>query len=116
MATFADPVDAVSAAIDIAREVEEMNRSLSERLCLKMGIHGGHCLLVTLNNRIDYFGQTVNIAYRLLRLARGGELCLSNAICGNPQVTDLLDSFGVPTERVDAVESDAKAMAYTLQR
>jgi len=116
MATFADPVDAVSAAIDIAREVEEMNRSLSERLSLKMGIHGGHCLLVTLNNRLDYFGQTVNIAYRLLRLARGGELCLSIDICENPQVTDLLDSFGVPTERVDAVESDAKAMAYTLQR
>jgi class 3 adenylate cyclase len=116
MATFADPVDAVSAAIDIVREVEEMNRSLSERLCLKMGIHGGHCLLVTLNNRLDYFGQTVNIAYRLLRLAKGGELCLSSDICENPQVTDLLDSFGVPTERVDAVESGAKAMTYMLQR
>ena len=116
MATFADPVDAVSAAIDIVREVEEMNRTLSERLCLKMGIHGGHCLLVTLNNRLDYFGQTVNIAYRLLRLARGGELCLSHDICENPQVADLLDSFGVPSERVDAVESDVKAMAYMLQR
>jgi class 3 adenylate cyclase len=115
MATFADPVDAVGAAIDIAREVEEMNRTLSERLCLKMGIHGGHCLLVTLNNRIDYFGQTVNIANRLLRLAKGGELCLSIDICENPQVTDLLDSFGVPTERLDAGESDAKAMAYSLQ-
>jgi class 3 adenylate cyclase len=116
MATFADPVDAVGAAIDIAREVEEMNRTLSERLCLKMGIHGGHCLLVTLNNRIDYFGQTVNIANRLLRLAKGGELCLSIDICENPQVTDLLASFGVPTERLDASESDAKAIAYSLQR
>lgn len=116
MATFTDPVDAVSAAIEMAREVEEMNRSLSQRLCLKIGIHGGHCLLVTLNNRPDYFGQTVNMAHRLLRLAKGGELCLSIDICENPQVTDLLDSFGVPTERVDAVESDAKAMAYTLQR
>jgi len=93
-----------------------MNRSLSERLCLKMGIHGGHCLLVTLNNRLDYFGQTVNIAYRLLRLARGGELCLSHEICEKPQVTDLLDSYGVPTQRGDSVESDAKGMAYTLQR
>ena len=116
MATFVDPVDAVSAAIDMARELEEMNRSLSDRLCLKMGIHGGHCLLVTLNNRLDYFGQTVNIAHRLLRLARGGELCLSNDICENPQVTDLLDSFGVATERVDRDESDARAMAYMLQR
>ena len=116
MATFADPVDAVSAAIDIAREVEEMNRTLSERLCLKMGIHGGHCLLVTLNNRLDYFGQTVNIAYRLLRLAGEGELCLSRDICENPQATDLLDGFSVPTERVDALGSGAKAMAYMLQR
>ena len=58
----------------------------------------------------------MNVAHRLLRLARGGELCLSNDICENPQITDLLDSFGVPTERVDAVESDAKAVAYTVQR
>jgi len=116
MATFADPVDAVGAAIDIAREVEEMNRTLSERLCLKMGIHGGHCLLVTLNNRIDYFGQTVNIAYRLLRLAKGGELCLSIDICENPHVADLLDRFGVPAERLDTGESDAKAIAYSLER
>ena len=116
MAAFADPIDAVSASIDIAREVEEMNRSHSDRLRLKMGIHGGHCLLVTLNNQLDYFGQTVNIAYRVLRLARGGELCLSNDIFENPQVADLLDSFGVPTVRVDADVSQAKAWAYALQR
>jgi class 3 adenylate cyclase len=116
MAAFADPVDAVSASIDIAREVEEMNRSHSDRLRLKMGIHGGHCLLVTLNNQLDYFGQTVNIAYRVLRLARGGELCLSNDILENPQLADLLDSFGVPTVRVDTDVSEAKALAYILQR
>src|SRR5215469_1075154 len=116
MASFADPVDAVGAAIEIAREVEEMNRTLSERLYLKMSVHGGHCLLVTLNDRIDYFEQTVNIAYRLLRLAKGGELCLSIDICENPHVTDLLDNFGVPTERFDPGASDAKAIAYSLQR
>jgi class 3 adenylate cyclase len=68
------------------------------------------------NHRIDYLGQMVNIANRLLRLAEGGELCLSIDICENPLVTDLLDSFGVPTERLDADESDAKAIAYSLQR
>jgi class 3 adenylate cyclase len=78
--------------------------------------HGGHCLLVTLNNQLDYFGQTVNIAYRVLRLARGGELCLSNDIFENPQVADLLDGFGVPTVRVDTDVSQAKAWTYILQR
>jgi class 3 adenylate cyclase len=80
------------------------------------GFHGGHCLLVTLNNQLDYFGQTVNIAYRVLRLVRGGELCLSDDIFENPQVADLLDSFGVPTVRVDTDVSQAKAWTYILQR
>ena len=31
----------------------------------------------------------MNVAYRLLRFARGGELCLSNDICVNPQVINL---------------------------
>ena len=61
-------------------------------------------------------GQTVNIAYRVLRLARGGELCLSNDIFENPQVANLLDSFGVPPVRVDTDVSQAKAWACILQR
>jgi class 3 adenylate cyclase len=31
-----------------------------EDLLLKIGIHEGPCLAVTLNDRQDYFGQTVN--------------------------------------------------------
>jgi class 3 adenylate cyclase len=64
---------------------------------------------VTLNDQLDYFGQTVNVAYRVLRLASGGELCLSNDIFENPRVADLLDNFGVPTVRVDTDVSQAKA-------
>src|SRR6185312_3715437 len=35
-----------------------------EDLLLKIGIHEGPCLAVMLNDRQDYFGQTVNIAAR----------------------------------------------------
>jgi len=35
----------------------------------KIGIHDGPCLAVTLNDRQDYFGQTVNIASRVQNLA-----------------------------------------------
>ena len=52
---------------------EEMARINAERqnedLLLKIGIHEGPCLAVTLNNRQDYFGQTVNIAARVQGLA-----------------------------------------------
>ena len=36
-----------------------------EDLLFKIGIHEGPCLAVTLNERQDYFGQTVNIAARV---------------------------------------------------
>ena len=34
-----------------------------------MGLHEGPCLAVILNDRLDYFGQTVNIAARVQGLA-----------------------------------------------
>ena len=41
----------------------------NEDLLLKIGIHEGPCLAVTLNDRQDYFGQTVNMAARVQGLA-----------------------------------------------
>jgi class 3 adenylate cyclase len=32
---------------------------------LKIGVHKGAAIAVTLNDRLDYFGQTVNIAARV---------------------------------------------------
>jgi class 3 adenylate cyclase len=40
-------------------------RALKKDLLIKIGIHEGPCLAVTLNDRLDYFGQTVNIAARV---------------------------------------------------
>ena len=40
-------------------------------LILKIGIHRGAAISVTLNERIDYFGQTVNIASRVQNRAPG---------------------------------------------
>ena len=40
-----------------------------EDLLFKLGIHEGPGLAVTLNERQDYFGQTVNVAARLQGLA-----------------------------------------------
>ena len=36
----------------------------SEDLALNIGLHEGPCLAVMLDDRQDYFGQTVNIAAR----------------------------------------------------
>jgi class 3 adenylate cyclase len=45
---------------------------------------------VTQNERLDYFGSTVNLAARLVDLSSGADLIVSSAITSDPEVADLL--------------------------
>src|SRR3546814_9306199 len=49
-------------------------------LTIKLGVHEGPCIAVTLNGRLDYFGTTVNMAARLQGESRGGDVVLSEAV------------------------------------
>jgi adenylate cyclase len=59
-------------------------------LWLKVGMHKGPCIVVNLNDRLDYFGSTVNIAARLPAFSQGGELVFSEAINDDPEVQQFL--------------------------
>ena len=58
-------------------------------LYLKAGIHAGPCVAVTLNDRLDYFGSTVNLAARLegVSAARLG-VVVSSAVMCDPEVAE----------------------------
>jgi class 3 adenylate cyclase len=76
------------------REIERLNEARSTRdFILKIGIHRGPSIAVTLNDRLDYFGQTVNIASRVEHLAEGDEICLTEEVYGAPAVVDLLKPY-----------------------
>jgi class 3 adenylate cyclase len=78
MVAFVDPADAVAAAIDMRREIAASNLRQPDRaLILKIGVHRGAAIAVTLNDRLDCFGQTVNIAARVQNLADADEICIS---------------------------------------
>src|SRR5262249_42773512 len=100
MATFMNPVDAVQAALDMIKELDVFNRSISENLNLKIGIHTGHSIAVTLNDRLDYFGQTVNIAARVQGLADGDEIYVSHDAYIYPGVAEALAGCQVEPEQV----------------
>jgi len=100
-ATFMNPVDAVKAAIDMLEEIETFNRTISEKLILKIGIHSGHSIVVTLNDRIDYFGQTVNIASRVQWLADAGEIFVSSDAYQFSGVADVVARHDVSSQRVE---------------
>jgi class 3 adenylate cyclase len=53
---------------------------------------------VTLNNRIDYFGSSVNIASRVQGSAGGDEIYLTEEIFSASGVPDLLQKYGCKIE------------------
>jgi len=101
MATFETPDRAIAAAI---RMREAMSDLAAERqhqsLHLKMGVHEGSCLAVTLNGQQDYFGQTVNIASRVQGLAASRAIVVTEPVVENAQTSALLATSGLkPTSR-----------------
>jgi class 3 adenylate cyclase len=55
-----------------------------------------------LNERLDYFGSTVNAAARLPSLAEGGEMILSEQTASDPQVREWLGTSGLRQEQMEA--------------
>jgi class 3 adenylate cyclase len=102
MATFPTPDRAVAAALrmrDAMRRLSETHEP--EDLLLKIGIHEGPCLAVTLNDRLDYFGQTVNVAARVQGLADSQSIYASGNVVDHPDASKLLKATGVmPKEQL----------------
>ena len=88
MATFSSPERAVKAAL----HMREAINGLRDDLILKIGIHEGPCLAVVLNERQDYFGQTVNIAARVQGLATARSIFATGQVVGDIGTSQLLDS------------------------
>jgi class 3 adenylate cyclase len=95
MAGFERPQDAVRASIEMIEELSRFNRTASRPLGLKVGVHRGRAIAVTLNDRIDYFGQDVNIAARVQGLADVNEICISATVMEAPGVSDIVKSRSV---------------------
>jgi class 3 adenylate cyclase len=98
MASFVDPLDALRAALDMRAQIARFNADAGGDLIgLKIGLHAGACLAVTLNDRLDYFGQTVNIAARVQALAGADEIVVTDDVLSLPGTTDLV--AGLEIER-----------------
>jgi class 3 adenylate cyclase len=118
MATFNQPVEAVCAGLDMLRGLQRMNQASHHGdLILKIGIHRGAAISVTLNERIDYFGQTVNIAARVQSSAGGNEIYLTESIYRSPGVLELLQKYGCSIEsavlQLKGIEEQVKIYKVT---
>jgi len=98
MAVFRCPAGAVRAMLQVQQRLASPPAGM-QPLSLKAGLHTGPCIAVTLNDRLDYFGSTVNMAARLEGQSTGDDVVISSAVYSDPQVRDLL---GDPNEGFSA--------------
>lgn len=94
MAVFRRPAGAVKAMLVAQEQLAAPGPGVAP-LTLKAGIHSGPCIAVTLNERLDYFGSTVNMAARLESLSNGNDVVISRTLCDDPEVRQLIADEGL---------------------
>jgi class 3 adenylate cyclase len=96
MATFPAPDRALAAALGMRASIAAVgNETRKEDLMLKIGVHEGPCLAVMVNDRLDYFGQTVNIAARVQGLAVSDAIFATKPVVDDAQSAALLAKSGI---------------------
>lgn len=103
MATFVQPDHALLAALRMRAAMEKLNADRGKSdLIVKIGIHEGPCLAVMLNERQDYFGQTVNIAARVQSLSTAQEIHITGPVIDAPGVAAILEKESIRPLRKEA--------------
>ena len=98
MATFPTPDRALRAAMRMREAMRTINEARGgEDLALNIGLHSGPCLAVMLDDRQDYFGQTVNIASRVNELADPTAILATKPIIESSEVARVLSEASYRT-------------------
>src|SRR5438105_1202948 len=89
MAVFRQPSAALKAMLSAQQRLANPPDGM-QPLNLKAGLHVGPCIAVTLNERLDYFGSTVNLAARLEGQSTGEDIVISSDVYADPAVRSFL--------------------------
>ena len=117
MATFIRPEHALAAGLRMRSAMGVLNAKRgTEDLVVKIGIHEGPCLAVMLNERQDYFGQTVNIAARVQGLSTSQAIHITGPVIDAPAVMAMLDRKAItPIQKQAALRGIAdKIVVYEI--
>ena len=112
MATFIRPEHAIVAGLRMRAAMTALNAERgTDDLVVKIGIHEGPCLAVMLNERQDYFGQTVNIAARVQSLSTSQEIHITGPVLDAPAVAAILEEQAIkPIQKQAALRGIADKM------
>lgn len=111
MASFAEPTPALEAAVDMHQRIGGVGD-----LHLKIGLHSGPCIAVESNERLDYFGQTVNIASRVQGVANADQIVCTEPVFAAPGAQELIKAASLSALRGEEVLKgvDGRVTVYRL--
>ncbi|HEY0347498.1 MAG TPA: adenylate/guanylate cyclase domain-containing protein [Pyrinomonadaceae bacterium] len=121
MAVFRQPSGALKAMLSVQQRLANPPDG-TQPLNLKAGLHVGPCIAVTLNERLDYFGSTVNLAARLEGQSTGEDIVISSAVYADPAVRAFLSDaangvalrrFEVPLKGFDEERFELWRVSWT---
>ncbi|HKB65497.1 MAG TPA: DUF5939 domain-containing protein [Pyrinomonadaceae bacterium] len=115
MAVFRRPASALKAMLS-AQEMLAAPAAGVAPLILKAGVHTGPCIAVTLNDRLDYFGSTVNMAARLEGLSTGDDVIISKALYDDPEVRQFVAGENLQAEQFEILLKGFQEERFELWR
>jgi len=93
-AAFLTPDDALRASVEMQRSMPGFNQRLdSDNTSMRIGLHSGSSIAVTLNGVLDYYGAAVNLAARLEGIGEAGYITMSNAFASDPSIEAMLVDY-----------------------
>ena len=115
MCAFHQLDDALEAALAVQEQVADWCRAehIDPPLVLKLGVHAGPVIAMTANDRLDYFGRTVNVAARLGDQSRGGDIVTLREVLDQASARDdvAVEHF---TRRLRGLDSEQQLVRLTL--
>jgi len=93
-AAFLTPDDALRASIEMQQAMPAFNQRFdTDDISIRVGLHHGSSISVTLNERLDYYGEAVNLAARLEGLGSAGDITMSKTFASDPGVSAMLHDY-----------------------
>lgn len=114
MAAFNEPLDGATCALAIQAAFADFNAARAgtgAQVNVKIGMHMGPCISVTLNGILDYYGKAANLTARLASLSKGGDVVLSKTLASDPVVASLFAAQALE-EGVSEVKGFGEGVAW----
>jgi eukaryotic-like serine/threonine-protein kinase len=108
LASFPDTTSAVHCAIELLRQFAE------QELPITIAVHQGAAMVATLEDRLDYFGRTLQTLELLLRTAPAHSVQITSTITDSAEVQSYLRETFVCMELVPELELPEGEIAFKL--